>query len=200
MEIEQFRLQPRDAVSNETVGVRSGNTLCLVRDYNKLGHLSEALELTDTTKKDLVVLTVHVTKGPHAGYEDIHEERLFTRYEELLFTRVVALAEKAGKHVSLLVVPSSNFYQAAALTAAQLDSAEIIAGRSPLLTPEEQAELLARAWEELPNKPGHSVTLLVAGPDGGTDSFYLGAHAPELSISELRSPSHSTHMHARHID
>ena len=48
----------------------------------------------------------------------------------LLFSRVVALAEKAGKHVDLLVVPSSDIFQAIVQTAAQLESAEIIAGRS----------------------------------------------------------------------
>jgi hypothetical protein len=185
VETDKFRLHPRDTVSFETVGVRPGNTLCLVRDYNKLGHLSRALELTDTTQKDLVVMTVHVTKGPHAGYADIDEERLFTKYEELLFTRVVALAEKAGKTVSLLVVPSSNFLQATALTAAQLDSAEIVAGRSPVMPPEEQAKLLGRAWEELPNKPDHPVNLLVVGAEGRTDSFYVGAHAPELTPAEV---------------
>jgi len=185
VETDMFRLHPQDTVSNETVGVRPGNTLCLVRDYNKLHHLGKALELTDTAQRDLVVLTVHVTRGPHAGYEDIEEERLFTRYEELLFTRVVALAEKAGKTVSLLVAPSSNFFQAAARTAAQLDSSEVIVGRSPLMTPGEQAKLLGRAWDELPNRPGHPLTLLVVGPDSEIDSFYLGAHAPELSAAEV---------------
>ena len=74
-----------------------------MRDYNKLENLSKALEWIDTREKDLVVLTVHIAKGPHAGYEDIREEHLFTSYEELLFTRVVALAEKVGKPVSLLL-------------------------------------------------------------------------------------------------
>jgi amino acid transporter len=183
VETDKFRLHARDVVSNDTVSVRPGNTLCLVRDYNKLGHLVKALEMTDTALTDLVVLTVHVTRGPHAGYEGISEERLFTRYEELLFTRVVALAEKAGKTVTLLVVPSSNFVQAAALTAAQLDSAEVVGGRSPLMPPEEQARLLGRAWEELPNKPGHPVALLIVGPDGRTNTFHLGAHAPEPSAA-----------------
>jgi hypothetical protein len=200
VEMEQFRLQPRDVVSFETVNVRPGNTLCMVRDYNKLSHLGKALELTDTTKKDLVVLTVHITKGPHAGYEEINEEHLFTTYEELLFTRVVALSEKAGKTVSLLVVPSSNFPEAAALTTAQLDSAEVILGRSPLIRPEAQARVFARAWEELPNKPGHALKLLVIGLDGQIDSFYLNGHATEISTSGPRIPSQPTGMRARHIN
>jgi amino acid transporter len=179
VELDKFRLQPREAVSNETVGVRPGNTLCFVRDYNTLAPLSKALALTDTTQKDLVVVTVHITKGPHAGYEGIREKSLFTSYEELLFTRVVALAEKAGKHVALLVVPSSNFHQAAARTAAQLDSAKIIAGRSSVMTPEGQLELLGRAWEELMDKPRHPLNFLVVGTDGETESFYLGT-CPEI--------------------
>jgi hypothetical protein len=35
-------------------------------------------------------------KGPDAGYEDISQNQLFTRYEQLLFSRVTAIAEKAG--------------------------------------------------------------------------------------------------------
>ena len=38
------------------------------------------------------------------------EQRLFTAYEQFLFSKVVALAEKAGKHVDLLVVPSSEIF------------------------------------------------------------------------------------------
>src|SRR5204863_3337904 len=108
VEVDQFRLQTQETVTNETIEVRPGNTLCLVRDYNTLEHVRKALELTHTGKQDLVVMTVHVIKGPNAGYKDMSEQRLFTDYEQLLFSKVVALAEKAGKHVDLLVVPSSE--------------------------------------------------------------------------------------------
>jgi hypothetical protein len=173
--MEKFRLQAQDQVSNETVNVSAGNTLCLVRDYNNLTHLVKALEWTDTSNKDLVVLTVHVTRGPNTGYKDIHHEHLFTRYEELLFSRVVAVAEKAGKHVSLLVVPSSNYFEAAVRTAAQLESAEIISGRSRLITAEEQARRLDKAWKELPNNPQRALKFTVVRSDGLSQSFHLGA-------------------------
>ena len=71
-------------------------------------NLRKALELTHTGKIDLVVMTVHLLRGPDTGYQDLAEHRVFTEYEQLLFSRVVALAEKAGKHVELLVVPSSE--------------------------------------------------------------------------------------------
>jgi len=185
VEMDQFRLQPQEMVSNETVEVRPGNALCLVRDYNTLDHLRHALELTHTGKKDLVVMTVHLLRGPDTGYADIDEQQLFTSYEQLLFSRVVSIAEKAGKHVDLLVVPSSDVFQAIVRTAAQLDSAEIIAGRSSVMTPEEQAKHLGQAWEELSGKPERQVCFRIIESDGKLLDFYLGAHAPQLSAEEI---------------
>jgi hypothetical protein len=185
VEMDQFRLQTQELVTNETVEVRPGCTLCLVRDYNTLDHVRKALELTHTGKRDLVVMTVQVMKGPDAGYENIGEQHLFTNYEQLLFSKVIALAEKAGKHVDLLVVPSSNVFEAIAHTAAQLDAAEIVAGRSSVISPEEQAKRLGEAWEALPHKPKHQVCFRVVEPDGNTHDFYLGAHAPHLAEDDI---------------
>ena len=183
--MDQFRLEADDEISSETADVRPGNTICLVRDYNTLGHLKKALEITHTGKIDLVVMTVHLMRGPDTGYEQISESRLFGRYEQYLFSKVVALAEKAGKTVHLLVVPSSDIFQAIALTAARLGTRDIIAGRSSVLSPERQAKLLGDAWERLPNKPHQRVRFLVIGSDNEILEFYLGAHAPDLSDEEI---------------
>jgi amino acid transporter len=183
--MDQFRLNANEAVSNETVEVRPGNTICLVRDYNTLGHLRKALEITHTGKTDLVVMTVHLMRGPDTGYEGIAEDRLFSKYEQYLFSKVVALAEKAGKTVHLLVVPSSDIFQAIVHTATQLDSADIIAGRSSWMSPEQQAKLLGEAWERLPARPQRQVRFRVIGPADEIRDFYLGAHAPDLSDEEI---------------
>ena len=183
--LDQFRLQPQEDISVHTVEVRPDNTLCLVRDYNSLNHLRKALEWTHTGKKDLVVMTVHLIKGPNAGYKGMSEQRLFTSYEQLLFSRVVALAEKAGKHVDLLVVPSSDVFQAIAQTAAQLHSSIIITGDSSVMTPEQQARLVGQAWERLPQKPKHQVCFRVIKPNGRMRDFYLGAHAPQMSEEDI---------------
>ena len=58
IEMDQFRLQPQEVISSESVEVRPGNSLCVVRDYNTLGHVTKALEMTHTGKRDLVVMTV----------------------------------------------------------------------------------------------------------------------------------------------
>ncbi|HEY3119369.1 MAG TPA: APC family permease [Vicinamibacteria bacterium] len=185
VETDEFRLETEETISTETVGVRPDNTLCLVRDYKTLDHLKVALELTHTGKKDLVVATIRVTKGPDTGYEGLPDYRVFGSYEQLLFSRVVALAEKAGKRVHLLVVPSSNVFDAIAQTAAQLDSAEIVAGLSSVMTAQEQARLMGEAWERLAKKPSRPVTFRVIHPDGSIEDFRLGAHAPELEKSEV---------------
>jgi amino acid transporter len=183
--MDQFRLSASENVSTETVAVRPGNTICLVRDYNTLGHLKKALEITHTGKRDLVVMTVHLMRGPNTGYENIAEDRLFSRYEQYLFSKVVSLAEKAGKKVHLLVVPSSDIFQAIVLTAAQLDSSDIIAGRSSWMTPEQQAKLLGEALERLPNRPQQRIRFRVIGPNDEIKDFYLGAHAPDLTDEEI---------------
>jgi hypothetical protein len=185
VEMDQFRLQPQEIISNETAEVRPGNALCLVRDYNTLAHVKRALEATHTGKRDLVVMTVQVMKGPDAGFEDIGEQHLFTNYEQLLFSRVTSLAEKAGKHVDLLIVPGANVFDAIAQTAAHLDSADIWAGRSSVMAAEEQAKMIGDAWERLPNKPKRQVCFHVVEPDNRVDDFDIGAHAPKLADEDV---------------
>jgi amino acid transporter len=185
IEVDQFRLQPQEIISNETIEVRPGNALCLVRDYNTLTHVQKALEETHTGKRDLVVMTVQVMTGPDAGYEDIGEQHLFTNYEQLLFSRVTALAEKAGKHVDLLIVPGANVFDAIAQTAAHLDSADIWSGRSSVMRAEEQAKRIGEAWERLPNKPKRQVCFHVVEPDNQVDDFDIGAHAPKLADEDV---------------
>jgi amino acid transporter len=175
-EVDQFNLETQTVVSPQSVDVRPGNALCLVRDYKTLGHLSVALEMIDTDKQDLVVATIRVSKGPHAGYEKISAHHLFTSYEQLLFSKVVALAEKVGKPVRLLVVSSSNVFVGSANVAAQLDSAEIIAGRSLVMTPEKQAQRLKQAWGKLPSKPERQVRFLVIERDGKVHEFFFDSH------------------------
>src|SRR5205807_586566 len=80
--------------------------------------------------------------GPDAGVEDIEREELFTDYEQLLFTRVVAVAERHGRSVKLLVVPATNVFDAVAQTAMLLRVGEIVVGESAKMPASEQARLL----------------------------------------------------------
>jgi hypothetical protein len=189
VEMDQFKIIPKEDIS-ESPYIRPKNVLCLVRDYNTLGHVRYALEKTNTEEQDLVVMTIRLLMGPGTGYEHLDQNELFTSYEQLLFSKVVSIAEKAGKHVELLVVPSSNVFQAIALTVAQLKSSEVIAGKSSVMSPEDQARQLGQAWERVPMKPDHPVTFRVVEPAGRVWSFYLGAHAPALTAQDIELIHH----------
>lgn len=183
--LDQFQLQHSEAIDLPTVGARPGNVLVAVRDYNTLSHLEHALEKTNTDDQDIVVLTTRLLTGPGSGERDLHDENLFTDYERRLFTRVVALAEKHGKPVELVVVPTTNIFDAVAQTALRLDSAVVVAGLSSKMSAQEQARELGRAWERLHEKPRRQVTFKVVEPSGVEHIVNLGAHAPHLTEDDI---------------
>jgi hypothetical protein len=128
--LDQFQLQHQETIEQGSVGVRPGCVLVGVRDYMTLDHLEHVLEQVDTDKQDIVAMTTRLVSGPSAGERDLYDETLFTEYEQRLFTRVVALAEKHGKPVDLVVVPATNVFDAGVQAAVRLDSAELVAGLS----------------------------------------------------------------------
>src|SRR5258708_6311898 len=183
--LDRFTLNYQPEVSLDTVHARPGSVLVAVRDFNTLSHLDYALERTDTDAQDIVVMTARLMKGPDAGERDLYDSSLFTDYEQRLFTRVVALAEKHGKPVELVVVPTTNVVDAVAQTALRLDAAEIVAGLSSKMTAQEQARELGRAWERLTEKPRRQEWLKIVGPGNLEYSVYLGAHAPDLTVDDV---------------
>jgi amino acid transporter len=163
--LDPFNLDYQGEINSEVVHARPGNVMVAVRNPQSLSHLERVLERTDTEEQDVVVMTVISLTGPHSGERDLYRERLFTMYEQQLFTRVVAVAEKQGKPVELIVVPSKNVYYAMAQTAQRLDSAQIVAGRSWKISVQAQARQIRRFWKQLPDRPRRLVELRIIGPD-----------------------------------
>ena len=183
--LDQFQLQHNETIDLQAVGARPGNVLVGVRDYNTLVHLERVLETTNTDDQDIVVLTTRLLAGPGGGERELPDETLFTEYEQRLFTRVVALAEKHGKPVELVIVPATNVFDAVAQTAMRLDSAVLVAGLSAKMTAQDQARELGRAWERLPDKPRRQVAFKVIEPNGVEHVVHLGAHAPHLTEDDI---------------
>jgi hypothetical protein len=157
---------------------RPGCILVAVRDYNRMAHLQSVLQKTNLRRHDIVVMTVRgVSAG--AGEYDLAENQLFTDYERELFTRVVAMAEKEGKHVDLLVIPAVNPFDAMVQTAARLQASRLVTGVSARMASEELARRIGSAWERLP-EPRHAFSLEIITP--GRPSIYvnLGPHPPRL--------------------
>ncbi|MGH9533566.1 MAG: APC family permease [Terriglobales bacterium] len=182
--MDQFRVTARPDVAAPLLQVRPGNVLIAVRDPNALYHLRYLLERVDTTRQNVVVMTVRLYRGQGVAPMVADEKQVFNAYEQDLFTRVVAVAEKAGKTVSLLVVPGTDVFQSITVTAQRLESSTIIAGLSRQFTAEEQGKLTGDAWEHLP-EPRPRLTLEIVGPDGLISIFHLGPHTPRLRAEDL---------------
>ena len=178
-EMEKFRLDEADDVSPATVNVRPGNVLVAVRNPNSLEHLKLTLEKTDTRKIDIVVVAVRGVTQADTG-DRLEAGQIFSSNETELFSKVVSLAEKAGKHVELLVVPGVDPSMAGVQTAQKLQTARIVAGMSTKMSPAEQGRRVGEAWEKLP-PPRPALSLEIIDPVTGKSRYFnLGPHPPQL--------------------
>jgi hypothetical protein len=182
---DQFQLMRESDVGLTQLHARPGGVLVPVRDYNTLAHLERVVSGTDTEARDVVVLTIRLLTGPDSGVRDIDREELFTAYEQRLFTKVVAVAERLGRAVKLLVVPAANVYDAVAQTAVRLRSSDVVVGGSAKMTAEDLARHLGDAWDRTPHDRTLVTQLLVHAADGRERRFSLGAHAPELTPQDV---------------
>jgi amino acid transporter len=184
--LDQFRVYGNQELGSGAMGVRAGNILVAVRDPRNLYYLRHILGHTNTTKQDVVVMSARLyhreyTLGGNTVYE---ANQVFDHYEQELFTAAVAVAEKEGKPISLLVVPASDVFDAIMVTAQRLDSNRVICGLSNKLTADEQAKLTGDAWERL-SEPRPRLTLEVCAPDGAVREYSLGPHTPRMRAQDV---------------
>jgi hypothetical protein len=184
--VEEFRVAERPLITRDEMNVRPGNILVAIRDPNNMYYLRNVLERTDTTKQDIVVMTARIYHREHSfsGNMQIESDELFEEYEQHLFTKVVEVAEKAGKYVTLMVVPTNNVFDAVLQTAHRLESSTIVTGVSNKLTLDEQGKLTGDAWERLP-EPKPRLRLEVFAPDGSKHEYSLGPHTPNLRQEDV---------------
>jgi amino acid transporter len=176
--LEEFNLDTKPDVAREATHARPGCVLVAVRDYNRMTHLHSVLQKTNMRRHDIVVMTVRpVSAG--AGEYDLKDDQIFADYERELFTRVVAMAEKEGKSVDLLVVPGVDPFDAMVQTAAKLEASRLVTGVSPRMDSDELARRIGLAWERLP-EPRHPFSLEIITPGRPSTYVNLGPHPPRL--------------------
>lgn len=176
--LEEFNLDHQAEVAPTTMHARPGCILVAVRDFTHMDHFKRILEKTNLRRHDIVVMTVRpISSG--AGEYELAEEQIFSPYEKELFTHVVSLAEKEGKPVELLVVPSNDPFFAMVQTAQNLKASRLVTGISRTMASEELGRRIGLAWEQLP-EPRHAFSLEIISGDRPSSYINLGPHPPRL--------------------
>jgi hypothetical protein len=183
-ELDQFNVEPGDDLTPKSLGVRPGNVLVMVRNYNVLYNLSETLDQVDARKQDVVALHLRFLGRADAGEYELEPEQLFSSEEQILFTRALALAEKKGKTIHLAVAGATEKWDAILRSAQSLESSVVVLGASPNNPITEEARVAGLAWERLA-APRPQLTLVIYYPNGQEHIFYLGPHAPHLTPKEV---------------
>src|ERR1700730_9374425 len=122
-ELDQFNVEPGDDLTPKSLGVRPGNVLVMVRNYNALYNLGATLDQVDTHKQDVVTLHLRFLNRSDAGEYELEPEQLFSSEEQTLFTRALALAEKKGKSIHLAVAGATEKWDAILRSAQSLATA-----------------------------------------------------------------------------
>ncbi|HYP09578.1 MAG TPA: APC family permease [Bryobacteraceae bacterium] len=175
--LEKFNLDTQPQIVAEQIKARAGAVLVAVRG-NNLEHLRRTLQKTNLRRHDIIVMTVRpLSTG--AGEFELKEDQIFSSYEQELFSKVVELAEREGKHVELLVVPAVDPFDAMVQTSANLKVSKLVTGVSERMTSDELARSIGLAWERLP-EPRHPFSLEVISPDRPSTYVNLGPHPPRL--------------------
>jgi amino acid transporter len=182
--LDQFHLEPGDELSPRTLGVRPGNVLVMVRDYNTLYNLESVLDRVNTRQQDVVALHLRLLTRAASGEHDLIPQQLFSSKEQELFTRALAVAEERGKTIHLAVAPASEKWDGILRAAQSLESSAIVLGLSSWRPVTEEARTAGMAWEGLDDPKPH-LSLQVYSPSREEHVFYLGPHAPHLTEKEI---------------
>ena len=177
-EMEEFLLQHSEGVSAETLQARPGNILVPVHNKNHMMHLEKILAGTDVSKEDVVVVTVHIAYPAASGEHDLSKDQIFGMGETEVFSKVVSVAEKAGKHVELLAVAGTNPWAAIVQTAIKLKSSRIVLQQSRRFrNAGSQAREVEKQWERQP-APRSPLGLEIVLEDSAESEFYVFEQHP----------------------
>ncbi|HZY86859.1 MAG TPA: APC family permease, partial [Gemmataceae bacterium] len=181
--LEQFNQQTTDEITPASLGLtKSYRKLVSIRSVHNLFMLEKALAETDPETTGVVVMTAKVVPMGAGGAPEDRPD--LDAYDQQLMTAVVERAEKAGKQVKPLIVPTNNPLHAVLNMAKDLQAHELIMGASNKYTVDEQLEQIAFYWISLHggHPPPLTVRILTADRDISLD-LAGGNRIPKISES-----------------
>jgi amino acid transporter/nucleotide-binding universal stress UspA family protein len=183
--LEQFNRETAEEISPAGLGLKKPyRKLVAIRSPQNLYMLEKALAETDPETTDVVVMTA---KTAPAGDSAQNGPEL-DNYDQHLMTAVVDRAEKAGKQVKPLIVPTNNPLFAVIRTARDLGAQELVMGASNKYTADEQLEQIGFYWLSMQEGEPRPLTVRILGQ--GRD-VYLdlngGSRIPKISERKARS-------------
>jgi amino acid transporter/nucleotide-binding universal stress UspA family protein len=189
--LEQFNEQMTEEVTADSLGLNKRyRKLVAIRSPHNLFMLDRALAETDPETTGVVVLTAKVLPPGAAQPEKLQLDV----YEQELLSEVVRRAERVGKEVKPLVVPTNNPLHAVLRTARDLQAHELIMGASNRYTADEQIEQIAFYWISLHHGEPAPLTVHIVSRDrdvaldlGGGNRVPKVSERRARSIAELRA-------------
>src|SRR6202040_3988865 len=128
-------------------GVQPGNILVAVSTYYALYPLEAALRRAKRGQVEIVVLHVRMLRRAASGEYDLEPDQLFSPIEQMLFTKVLSIAEKEGKPVRLSLAAANDLWEGILRTASNLESSSIVLGSSSKMPLTEQSREIGISWE-----------------------------------------------------
>jgi amino acid transporter/nucleotide-binding universal stress UspA family protein len=184
--LEQFNQQVVSEIKSEDLGLEKPYCkLVAIRSPHNLFMLEKALAESDPNTTDVVVMTAKMqVPGGETGTSRLDLDN----YDQQLMTAVVERAEKAGKKVKPLIVPTNSPLHAILRTAKDLQAQEVVVGASNKFTAEEQLDQIAFYWINLHDgrPPGLTVRVLSRDRDVYFD-LEGGNRIPKFGERKARS-------------
>jgi amino acid transporter len=160
--LEHFNLENQEVITPESIDSElSDRILIAVRDPNNLVHFTKVLNETDTEKTDIIIFIGRVFKDYHNTL--VNEE--LNHDERELFSKVVFIAEKIGKPVIPLIVPTNNAFYSIVNVANALNVREIVLGKSEKFSTDIQMEQIAILWGTIHSSELEKITLRIISQD-----------------------------------
>ena len=188
--MEQFNRATTEEVTPASLGVsKPYRKLVSIRSTHNLFMLEKALNETDPETTNVVVMTAKLAP---VGEIAPAEQGELDAYDQKLMTAVVDRAEKAGKQVKPLIVPTNNPLHAVLKTAMDLQAQELILGASNKYTVDEQLEQIAFYWINLHGgiaRPADRAASSAANATSTSTSAAAAASRRSASATPARWPS-----------